>query len=57
MCLTSFQDGREAMDIKVEEVSDVKDEEDDPLAVALESEQEVSCVSVCALWGRFHIHV
>jgi hypothetical protein len=47
MFLTSFQDGREVMDIKPE-VTDVKEQED-PLAVTLESEQEVSSMSVCPL--------
>jgi hypothetical protein len=45
MCLTSFQDGREVMDIKPEVVV-VKEKEEDPLAVTLESEKEVSIVSV-----------
>jgi len=51
MCVTSFQDGSEAMDIKVEEVTDVKEEEgEDPLAITCptsDAEQEVSRVSVC----------
>jgi len=53
MYVTSFQDGSEAMDIKVEEVTDVKEEDEegeDPLAVTCstsDAEQEVSCVSVC----------
>jgi hypothetical protein len=36
------------MDIKVEEVTDVKEEEEDPLAMTCptsDAEQEVSCVS------------
>jgi hypothetical protein len=50
----SFQDGGEGMDMKVEEVTDVKEEEDgeDPLAITCptsDTEQEVSCVSVCPL--------
>ena len=45
LCLTCFQDGREVMDIKPE-VIDVKEKEEDPLAVTLESGQEVSFVSV-----------
>jgi hypothetical protein len=49
VCRTSFQGGRELMDVKVEEVIDVKEEEEDPLAVASGSEQEVSCVSVYKL--------
>ena len=54
MCLTLFQDGSEAMDVKVEEVTDVKEEEEereDPLAVTCptsDAEQEVSRVSVCS---------
>jgi len=47
-CLTSFQDGGEVMDIKPE-VTDVKEKEEDPLAVTLESEKEVSFVSVWPL--------
>jgi hypothetical protein len=53
MYVTSFQDGSEAMDIKVEEVTDVKEEDEegeDPLAITCstsDAEQEVSCVSVC----------
>jgi hypothetical protein len=43
----SFQDGGEVMYIK-REVTDVRELEDDPLAVT-ESEQEVSGVSVCPL--------
>jgi hypothetical protein len=51
----SFQDGSEAIDIKIEEATDVKEEEEegkDPLAITcptLDSEEEVSCVSVCPL--------
>jgi hypothetical protein len=42
------------MNIKVEEVTDVKEEEEgkDPLAITCptsDSEQEVSCVSMCPL--------
>jgi len=52
MCVTSFQDGSEAMDIKVEEVTYVKEEEEgkDPLAITCptsDAEQEVSRVSMC----------
>jgi hypothetical protein len=57
MCVTSFQDRSEAMDIKVEEVTDVKEEQEDPLAVtcpALDAEQEVSCVCVC-LFRRLYV--
>jgi len=46
MCGTSFQDGSEAMDVKVEEVK----EEEDPLAITCprsDAGKEVSCVSVC----------
>jgi hypothetical protein len=52
MCLTSFQDGSELVDIKAEEVPNVKkekEEEEDPLAITcqkLESEREVSFVSM-----------
>jgi hypothetical protein len=48
MCLTSFQDGREVMDMKPED-TDVQEKEEDPLAVTLESEKEVSFVSVWPL--------
>jgi hypothetical protein len=48
LCLTSFQDGGEVMDIKPE-VTEVKEKEEDPLAVTLESEQEVSFVSAWPL--------
>ena len=50
MYVTSFQDGNEAMDVKVEEVTDVKEEVEDPLAITCptsDAEQEVSRVSVC----------
>jgi len=50
----SFQDGSDAIRIKVEEVTDVKGEEEeegeDPLAITCptsDAEQEVSRVSVC----------
>jgi len=57
MRLTSFQDGSGATDIKVEEVMDVKEEEEgeDPLAITCptsDAEQEVSCVSVCPPEGK-----
>jgi hypothetical protein len=44
--MTSFQDGSEVTDVNGEEVTDVKEEGEDPLAITLESEQEVSFVSV-----------
>jgi hypothetical protein len=49
MYVTLFQGGSEAIDIKVGEVTDVKDEEEDPLAIPCQTdaEQEVSCVCVC----------
>jgi len=61
MCVTSFQDGSAAMDIKVEEVTDVKEEEErkDPLAITCptsDTEQEVSCVSVCPPQGKFRMY-
>jgi hypothetical protein len=56
----SFQDGGEVMDIKVEEVTDVKEEEgEDPLAITCptsDTEQEVSCVSVCLPLGILHTY-
>jgi hypothetical protein len=53
ICVTLFQDGNEAMDMKVGEVTDVK-EEQDPLAVTCltDAEQEVSCVSVCPVGSQ-----
>jgi hypothetical protein len=48
VCLASFQDGGEVMDIKPE-VIDVKERKEDPLAVTLDSEQEVSFISVWPL--------
>jgi hypothetical protein len=62
MYVTSFQDGNEAMDIKVEEITDVKEEEElreDPLAITCptsDAEQEVSRVSVCPPQGRLHMY-
>jgi hypothetical protein len=56
MCVTSFQDVSEVMAIKVEEVTEVKEEQEDPLTItcpALDVEQEVSCVSVCTLLHTF----
>jgi hypothetical protein len=46
MCVTSFQDGSEAVDIKVEEVTGVKEEEEgkDPLSITCptsDADQEV----------------
>ena len=51
MCMNFLQGGSELMDIKFEEVTVVKEEEEeeDPLSVtsrALEPEREVSCLSV-----------
>jgi hypothetical protein len=45
------------MNIKVEEVSDVEveDRRAVPMTfVGIKAEHEVSCVSVCPLFGRFH---
>ena len=56
ICVTLFQDGSEAIDIKVEEVRNLKEEEgEDPLAITCptsDAEQEVSCVSVCPPQGK-----
>lgn len=59
MYVTSFQDGNEAMDVKVEEVTDVKEEVEDPLAITCptsDAEQEVSHVTVCPPQGRLHMY-
>jgi hypothetical protein len=55
---TSSHDADQAISsIKVEEVSGVQREEEDPVPVsceAIKAELEVRCVSVCPLLGRFH---
>jgi hypothetical protein len=52
----SSHDANQAMNIKVEEVSDVEMEEEHPVPmtfVGIKAEHEVSCMSVCPLFGRF----
>jgi hypothetical protein len=60
-CSETYQpsscDANQAMNIKVEEVSDVDVEEERPVPMAfvgIKAEHEVSCMSVCPLCGRFH---
>jgi hypothetical protein len=53
----SSNDAFQAMNIKVEEGSDVEVEEKHPVPmtfVGIKAEHEVSCMSVCPLFGRFH---
>jgi hypothetical protein len=52
-CAPSSHDGVQAVNIKVEEASDVEDEEDPvPMKfMEVKLEDEVSCMSVCALLG------
>jgi hypothetical protein len=50
-------DANQAMNIKVEEISDIEAEEEDPLPmtfIGIKAEHEVSCLSVCPLFGKFH---
>ena len=49
MCLTSSHGGNKVTDIKVEEVTDVTDEEDEePMTFpVMKAETEVTCLSVC----------
>ena len=57
MCLKFFQGGSELVDIKFEEVTVIKEEEEDPLSItcpALKPEKEVSCL--CPLLHRFPRH-
>jgi hypothetical protein len=49
-------DAKDAKNIKAEEVSDV-DEEEDPVPITflkIKAEPEVSCISLCPLFGRYH---
>jgi hypothetical protein len=52
-------DGNQCIDIKVEEVADIKEEEDPLQAVfpVLKTEHEVSFMSVCPLLGTFHRYI
>jgi hypothetical protein len=53
----SSRDANLDMNIKVEAVSDVEVEEKHVVPVTLigvKAEHEVSCMSVCPLFGRFH---
>jgi hypothetical protein len=50
-------DANQAMNIKVEEVSGIEAEEEDPVPttfVGIKAEHKVSCMSMCPLCGRFH---
>jgi hypothetical protein len=55
---TSSHDANQAMNIKVEEVSDIEVEEEHPMPmsfIGIKAEHEVSCMSpLCPLFGRFH---
>jgi hypothetical protein len=55
-CLTSSHDGNQVIDIKVEDVTDIQEQEDLLLTdfPAVETEHEVSCMSVCTLLDTFH---
>jgi hypothetical protein len=55
---SSSLDGDQAVNVKVEELSDVEYEEDHlPMTgVAIKAEPEVSCISVCPLLGVSHSH-
>jgi hypothetical protein len=55
---TSSHDAKLAMNIKVEESSDIEMEEEHPLPmsfIGIKAEHEVSHVSVCSLFGGFHL--
>jgi hypothetical protein len=55
---TSTHDANLAMNIKVEEASDIEVEEEHPLPtsfIGIKAEHEVSCMSpLCPLFGGFH---
>jgi hypothetical protein len=55
---SSSLDGVHAVNIKVEEFSDIEDEEDPvPMtAVGIKAEHEVSCMSLCLLLGIYCLH-
>jgi hypothetical protein len=57
-CPSSSHDGVQAVNIKVEEVSDVEDVEDPiPMTfVEIKAEHEVSCMSLCPLLGVCQSH-
>jgi hypothetical protein len=49
-CPSPSPDGNEGVNIKTEEVSDVKEEEEIPVSISfpgMKAECEVSCMSVC----------
>jgi hypothetical protein len=54
--LTSADDVNQVMDIKVEDITNIQEEEEDPLSVRfpVKAEHEVSYVCVCTLLGIFH---
>jgi hypothetical protein len=55
-CPSPSPDGNGSINLKSEEVSDVKGEED-PVPIpfpGIKAEHEVSCTSVCPLLGTFH---
>jgi hypothetical protein len=54
--LTSSHDGNQVINIKVEKVTDIQEEEEDPLLTefpVIKAEHEVSCMSVCTFLGTF----
>jgi hypothetical protein len=55
-CLVSPYDGNRVAGIKVEEVTDVKEEEhsESITSPVMKSEHEVSCMSVCPVLYTFH---
>jgi hypothetical protein len=55
-CPASSHEGNHVIDMKVEEASDTQEVED-PLRITIpeiKAEHEVSCMSVCLLFGTFH---
>jgi hypothetical protein len=55
-CLTSCHDRSEIIKVKVENVTDIK-EEDDPVQMTFpktKTKCEVSCISVCTMLVTFH---
>jgi hypothetical protein len=58
ICASSSHDGDQAVNIKVEEFSEMEDWEDPvPMTVVeVKIEPEVSCMSVCPLLGISHSH-
>jgi hypothetical protein len=56
-CASSSHDGHQAVSIKIEEFSDVEDEDPVPMTfVEIKVEHEVSCMSLCPLLAISHSH-